>query len=135
MSALPRRGLRSVIINFTPSWFSVNMGTGIVSILLHTAPHQFHGQLVVSTVMYVINIVIFVIFLALTIARYTLYPWMWMLMLRNSMQSLFIGTFPMGLATIVNATVLIIVPVWGRWATDRAFPWSCSTCTCTAWSR
>ena len=107
MSALPRRGMRSVILNFTPSWFAVKMGTGIVPILLHTAPHQFHGQLIVSTVMYIINIVIFVLSLALTIARYTLYPWVWMLMLRNSTQSLFLGTFPVGLATIVNAIVLI----------------------------
>ena len=118
---LPQRGLRSVILHFTPSWFSVTMGTGIISILLHTAPHQFHGQLVVSTVFYVLNISLFVLFLALSIARYTLYPWVWMVMLRHPTQSLFLGTFPMGLATIVNATVLIAVPVWGHWATDLAW--------------
>ena len=120
-NGMPRHGLWSVIINFTPSWFAVNMGTGIISTLLHTAPHQFHGQLVISTVMYVLNITIFVLFLLLSIARYTLYPWVWMLMLRDPTQSLFLGAFPMGLATIANATVLIAVPVWGQWATDLAW--------------
>ncbi|GAB1195890.1 hypothetical protein APSETT444_005155 [Aspergillus pseudonomiae] len=33
-------GWRKVVRNFTPSWFSVNMGTGIVSILLNTLPYN-----------------------------------------------------------------------------------------------
>jgi hypothetical protein len=34
------RGWRHIIRNFTPSWFSVNMGTGITSILLHNLPYN-----------------------------------------------------------------------------------------------
>ncbi|KAK5082626.1 Plasma membrane sulfite pump involved in sulfite metabolism, partial [Lithohypha guttulata] len=33
-------GWRKVVLNFTPSWFSVIMGTGIVSILLHNLPYN-----------------------------------------------------------------------------------------------
>jgi len=34
-------------------------------------------------------------------------------MLRHPAQSLFLGTFPMGLATLVNMTVFVCVPAWG----------------------
>lgn len=34
-------------------------------------------------------------------------------MIRHPVQSLFLGTFPMGLATIVNMTVFVCVPAWG----------------------
>jgi hypothetical protein len=37
-------------------------------------------------------------------------------MIRHPAQSLFIGTFPMGLATIINMIVFVCVPAWGyRW--------------------
>ena len=118
---IPQHGLRVIIINFTPSWFSVNMGTGIISILLHTMPHRFEGQTIIATIFYVLNIILFLVFLVLSMARYTLYPWVWMRMLTHSSQSLFVGTFPMGLATIINATVLIAVPAYGNWAIQLAW--------------
>ena len=118
---VPDAGIRAVVINFTPSWFSVNMGTGIISILLHTVPHKFDGQTIIATVVYVFNIVLFLVFLSLSVARYTLYPWVFAIMLKHSTQSLFLGTFPMGLATIVNATVLIAVPAYGSWAIQLAW--------------
>ena len=60
------------------------MGTGIMSILLHSAPHKFQGEAVLGTILYFANI-------------------------------------PMGLATIVNATVLIAVPRFGQWAANVAW--------------
>ena len=112
--------LLHTIINFTPSWFSVNMGTGIISILLYSAPHQFNGQHIIATVFFVLNIVLFCIFFLLSVLRYILYPWVAKLMLYHSAQSLFIGTFPMGLSTIINAIVLIAVPAYGDWAINLA---------------
>lgn len=97
------------------------MGTGILSILIYTSPHQFTGMHQVATVLYLANISIFVAFLILTFLRYSLYPWVFMKMLRHSTQSLFLGTIPMGLATIVNATVLIVIPRYGEWARDLAW--------------
>ncbi|KAL6924368.1 hypothetical protein FSHL1_001622 [Fusarium sambucinum] len=35
-----RRGWRRIVVNFGPSWFTVTMGTGITSILLHNLPYQ-----------------------------------------------------------------------------------------------
>lgn len=80
--------------------FSVNMGTGIISILLHTAPHQFPGLKVIATVFYVLNIALFTLFAAISILRYTLYPWIFPRMLHHPTQSLFPGTLLMGFATL-----------------------------------
>ena len=41
--AVKHTRLGLLVLNFVPSWFSVNMGTGIISILLYTLPHQFTG--------------------------------------------------------------------------------------------
>ena len=113
---LPRTSLGAAVLNFTPSWFSVNMGTGILSILLHTAPHKFHGMDGIAAALYLINCGLFALFLGLSAARYTLYPFVIQRLLKHSAQSMFLGTIPMGLATIINATVLIAVPLYGEWA-------------------
>lgn len=107
--------LKHIILNFTPSWFAVVMGTGILSILIYSAPHQFSGQHIVAIVFYVINCVLFALFFILSLLRYTMYPFVFRRMLSHPVQSLYIGTFPMALATIVNATVLIAVPAYGDW--------------------
>ena len=55
-------------------------------------------------------------FLLISILRYTIYPEIWFAMIRHPAQSLFLGTFPMGLATIINMIVFVCVPAWGTWA-------------------
>lgn len=104
-----------LVLNFTPSWFAVNMGTGILGILIYNLPYQFSGQYYVAVAFYVLDAFLFTIFLLITLLRYYLYPWVFMKMV-SSGQGLFVGTFPMGLATIVNLTVLIAVPYFGDWA-------------------
>jgi tellurite resistance protein TehA-like permease len=95
------------------SWFSVNMGTGIVSILLHNLPYNGKWIYWISVIMFALNAVLFCIFFALSFLRYTLYPQIWGAMIRHPAQSLFLGTFPMGLATIINMIVFVCVPAWG----------------------
>lgn len=107
------RGWRRIVRNFTPSWFAVNMGTGITSILLHNLPYNGAWLRYISYVIFGLNVLLFVMFLAITVLRYTLYPKIWMAMIRHPAQSLFIGTFPMGLATIINMIIFVCVPAWG----------------------
>lgn len=106
-------GWRKVVRNFTPSWFSVNMGTGITSILLHNLPYNGTWLQYISYILFGLNVLLFIIFLGISIARYTLYPKIWIAMVRHPAQSLFLGTFPMGLATIVNMVAFVCVPAWG----------------------
>lgn len=86
-----RRGWRRIVINFTPSWFAVNMGTGIVSILLHNLPYNGDWLYWISVVIFSLNIVLFVIFTVISFLRYTLFRGLWSSMLRHPVQSLFLG--------------------------------------------
>ncbi|KAF5876149.1 putative c4-dicarboxylate transporter malic acid transport protein [Botrytis fragariae] len=114
-------GWRKIVRNFTPSWFSVTMGTGIVSILLHNLPYNGAWLNYVSIIIFVLNIVLFCTFLGISLVRYILYPQIWSAMIRHPAQSLFLGTFPMGLATIINMIVFVCVPAWGGWVVYLAW--------------
>jgi tellurite resistance protein TehA-like permease len=84
------------------------MGTDIVS---------YNGiSLYWISVVFALNVFLFGVFLIISILRYTIYPQIWFAMIRHPAQSLFLGTFPMGLATIVNMVVFVCVPAWGTWA-------------------
>lgn len=109
-------GWRRIVLNFTPSWFSVTMGTGIVSILLHNLPYNATWLYWISVVIFCLNVLLFVTFLGVSILRYAMFRGLFRFMMNHPVQSLFTGTLPMGLATIVNMVVFVCVPVWG----DRA---------------
>ncbi|PGH00014.1 tubulin gamma chain [Polytolypa hystricis UAMH7299] len=115
------RGWRNIVMNFTPSWFTVNMGTGIVSILLFRLPYNGIWLYWISVGIFALNIVIFAIALVISIIRYTLYPKIWGVMLRQPFQSMFIGTFPMGFATIISMIALVCSPAWGSWVSIVAW--------------
>ena len=87
-----------------------------MSILLHTAPHKFYGMDRIATALYLINCGLSAMFVGISVARYTLFPFVLKRLIRHSAQIMFLGTIPMGLATIINATVLIAVPRYGEWA-------------------
>ncbi|KAG7150053.1 Sulfite efflux pump SSU1 like protein [Verticillium longisporum] len=108
-----QRPWRRVILYFEPSWFSVNMGTGVVSILLHNLPHNAEWLYWISVVVFCLNVVLFILFFIISVLRYTAFPGVWGCMIRHPVQSLFLGTCPMGLATIINMIVFVCVPAWG----------------------
>lgn len=104
------QGWRRIIRNFSPSWFSVTMGTGIVSLILITIPFKASWLYHLSLVFFVLNVVLFFAALTVSILRYTIWPEIWGVMIADPVNSLFLGTVPMGFATIVE----VCVGVWGR---------------------
>ncbi|KAL6829716.1 voltage-dependent anion channel domain-containing protein [Trichoderma camerunense] len=108
------RGWRKIVRNFTPSWFAVNMGTGIVSILLFNLPWNGYWLHIISYIFFALNILLFTIFCIISLLRYTLYPEIWMAMISHPAQSLFLGCFPMGFATIINMMIFACAQ-WGPW--------------------
>lgn len=93
------------------------MGTGIVSVLLHTLAILYPSCEFIlaplSIAFFGLNTVLFASILLISILRYTMFPATWGLMLRHPAQSLFLGTLPMGFATIINMFVAVCVPAWG----------------------
>ena len=90
----------------------------MISTLLYTAPHSFKGQKEIAAAFYVLNILLFVTFTVLSVLRYTMYPWVLNRMIRHPTICMFCGTLPMGLATIIDATVVIAAPVSGPWIAE-----------------
>ena len=114
-------GWRRVVRNFSPSWFSVTMGTGIVSILLITIPFQARWLYWLSVIFFALNTCLFTVAFTISVLRYTLYPEIWGVMIRDPNNSLFLGTVPMGFATLVEMWIFICVPAWGPWAITVAW--------------
>uniref|UniRef100_V5GMS5 Malic acid transport protein n=2 Tax=Kalmanozyma brasiliensis (strain GHG001) TaxID=1365824 RepID=V5GMS5_KALBG len=108
-----RTELRRITLHFTPSWFSVNMGTGITSILLHQLPYQFPGLGIISNVLFGLNVLLFFLFLGISVARYVIWPQLFWIMLFHPTQSLFLGTFAMGQATLITMCAISAAPAWG----------------------
>ncbi|KAF5683080.1 sulfite transporter Ssu1, partial [Fusarium denticulatum] len=90
------------------------MGTGIVSILLFNLPFNATWLYWISVAIFALNVLLFALVLTISVLRYTLFRGVWNCMIRHPVQSLFLGTFPMGLATIVNMVVFVCVPAWGH---------------------
>ncbi|KAF7351341.1 Sulfite efflux pump SSU1 [Mycena sanguinolenta] len=128
-----RKDLKTCIRHFTWSWHTVVMGTGGVAGLIS----RFHfGQdseavKTLTLVFFFLNLLFFVAICGATIARYWMFPELWDAMLQHPAQSLFISTFPMGAATLINTALAInqnysfsglgfLYALWGFWWLDCA---------------
>ncbi|KAJ6617489.1 voltage-dependent anion channel [Mycena sp. CBHHK59/15] len=84
------------------------MGTGAVSALAS----RFHfGEgsevlKIITLLFFFLNLCFFTLICGATVARYWIFPELWPAMLGHSTQSLFIGTFPMGAATLINIALV-----------------------------
>lgn len=101
------------VLNLAPSFFSLNMGTGIVSILLHQLPYNAEWLKRLSIVVFVFNVVLFVLLAIGNVIRYVRYKGLFTAVLHHLVSSMFWGTLPMGFVTIVNMICLACVPSWG----------------------
>ncbi|USW48566.1 Putative transporter protein SLAC1/Mae1/ Ssu1/TehA [Septoria linicola] len=114
-------GWRRIVRNFSPSWFSVTMGTGIVSNILIAIPWKADWLYYLSIIFFVLNVALFSAFFMISVARYTIWPEIWTVMIQDPVNSLFLGTIPMGFATIIRMFTSVCVPSWGGWAVWFAF--------------
>ncbi|KAL0072362.1 Plasma membrane sulfite pump involved in sulfite metabolism [Marasmius tenuissimus] len=85
---------------------------------------------VMALIFFFLNLVLFVLFTVISIARYTMFPGVWSVMISHPVQSLYTGTFPMGATTLLNICVTLInqryqvggkgflYTVWALWWLD-----------------
>lgn len=102
--------------HFTPSWFAVAMGTGVVASLLNQLPYNGTWLYWISVVVFALNTFLFAAALIISSVRYIMWPKVWSIMIRDPHHSLFLGAVPIGFATIINMFFYVCVPAWGRWA-------------------
>ena len=111
---------REVIRQFTPNWFAATMGTGILSAVLTQLPFRIPGVLVVAEALWMLNIVLFLVFSFLYTARWVMFFDEARRVFGHSTVSMFFGTIPMGMATIINGLLTFGVSRWGAEAVHLA---------------
>ena len=102
---------REVIRQFTPNWFAVTMGTGVLALALKQAMPALSG---VAEALWLLTIALFILFSGVYAARWVLYFHEARRIFAHSTVSMFFGTIPMGLATILNGALLFGLERWGQ---------------------
>ena len=102
------------IRHFTPNWFAMTMGTGVLALVLAHLPWQLPGLFALAEGLWGFGVALFALFsllflLRLVLFRETLWP-----MLLHPVQSMFLGAIPMGLAVLLKGLLLFGVPRWGE---------------------
>ncbi len=97
------KGIMEIVENFTPNWFTLNMGTGIAFLtLFNIRADLFAGELLFGEILWFVDTLFFTLFSFLFIARMILYPHTTKLMLNHPIQSMFIGAIPMALVPVLE---------------------------------
>jgi len=104
---------REVIRQFTPNWFAATMGTGVLALALAQLPVAIPGLHAVAEGLWLFNILLFTLFTLAYAARWILFFDEARRIFGHSTVSMFFGTIPMGLATIINGFLLFGLPRWG----------------------
>ena len=107
---------REMIRQFTPNWFAATMGTGILALALAALPGAgslLHG---IGETLWMFNIGLFTLFTGLYAARWIMFGHEARRILGHNIVSMFIGTIPMGLATIINGIIAFGLPRYGTGA-------------------
>ncbi|VVN84722.1 hypothetical protein PS726_01378 [Pseudomonas fluorescens] len=105
---------REVIRQFTPNWFAATMGTGVLALALAQLPVAIPALHAFAEALWLFNIALFLLFTALYTARWVLFFDEARRIFGHSTVSMFFGTIPMGLATIINGFLVFGLPRWGE---------------------
>ncbi|POF41978.1 C4-dicarboxylate ABC transporter [Pseudomonas laurylsulfativorans] len=105
---------REVIRQFTPNWFAATMGTGVLALALAQLPVAVPALHAFAEALWLFNIALFLLFTALYTARWVLFFDEARRIFGHSTVSMFFGTIPMGLATIINGFLVFGLPRWGE---------------------
>ncbi|MGP0147391.1 C4-dicarboxylate ABC transporter [Pseudomonas oryzihabitans] len=121
-AAVPAQALRpfrqldgplEVIRQFTPNWFAVTMGTGVLALALAAFPWQLPGLHALAEGLWLLAVLLFGLFTGLYAARWLLFFDEAREIFAHATVSMSIGTIPMGLATLINGLLLFGLPRWG----------------------
>ncbi|MEK1911162.1 MAG: TDT family transporter [Pseudomonas chlororaphis] len=104
---------REAIRHFTPNWFAATMGTGVLALALAQLPLRIPGLHLLAEGLWLFTIGLFVVFSVAYAARWVMFFDEARRIFGHSTVSMFFGTIPMGLATIINGFLLFGVPRWG----------------------
>ncbi|KPX87010.1 C4-dicarboxylate transporter/malic acid transport protein [Pseudomonas amygdali pv. mori] len=98
---------------FTPNWFAVTMGTGILSLALAQLPGDIAALRPLGEALWFLNIGLFALFSLMYASRWLLFFDEARQVFGHSTVSMFFGTIPMGLATVISGLLVYGPARWG----------------------
>ena len=102
-----------MVRQFTPNWFAATMGTGVLALILPQLPSLGANLRPVAEGLWWFDVALFLLFSGLYAARWTLFGYEAKRIFGHSVVSMFIGTIPMGLATVLNGALVFALPRFG----------------------
>lgn len=96
--------LDQACLKLPPAFFSLNMGTGITSILLYNLPYNTYWLQDLGIILFILNIIIFAVLAGGNVTRYLRWKGIFSAVACHPAAAMFWGTLPMGFATIVVCT-------------------------------
>lgn len=111
---------REIVRQFTPNWFTVTMGTGVVALALNQFPLHLLVLRELSAALWMVNIVLFLLCTLLYAARWIFFTKDATPIFGHPVMPMFLGAIPMGLATIVNGFLAFGIARMGAVAVDIA---------------
>ena len=109
-----------LIRHFTPNWFTVTMGTGVVALILPELPFAHSIMAHLAVLLWQFNIALFLMFSLLYVLRWIIYPTEAKQIFSHASMSLFLGAIPMALATIINGYLKFGIHLYGDWVVPFA---------------
>jgi len=118
---------------FTWANFTCTQSTGGVAILLSETPHQFPGLQTVGVVIFILNLVLFVLFTTAMICRFIRRPSNLRKSLTQPPEAYFTGSLWLSMATIIMCMQRFAVPHTGPWiiVAIRVLFWTYAAITLT----
>ncbi|WVQ62052.1 uncharacterized protein L199_000186 [Kwoniella botswanensis] len=104
--------LSHCVVSLSPAFFSLNMGTGIVSILFYTFPYPARWLRAIGLGIFVLNVVLFLLLSVGNVIRYIRWKGLFKSTLKHSAAALPWGTLPMGFVTLVTHTIESMSASW-----------------------
>lgn len=99
----------------TWAWFSANMATGSLAVVLFQTPYKFQGLVTLGKVIFILDLISFVLFVALLMKRFLARPKTLAKSLHDPQESFYFGTFWVSVALILENISIYGSPSCGPW--------------------
>jgi len=107
LKPLQQKNINEIIHNFTPNWFTLNMGTGLAFLTMHNiVKNLFFAQTIIIEAFWIIDMLFFLLFSSLLVLRIIKFPSSIKPLLHHPVQSMFLGAIPMAMVPIIEGFVL-----------------------------
>lgn len=106
-----------VLIECDRPWFSATMSTGALAVVLGNTPNTFPGLMTIGKIVYILDVIMFVVFTAMMITRFCLVPRKLTASLHHPVEGLFHGTYWVSASLILNGAYVYGHSETGSWLT------------------